>query len=287
MPDTSSPAIDTLTEINIDDLLDAMGLLAIRKTPVRRLLRPLARRFALIAHEFDARVGRHGLTPGSAWLMGRMTAGMRNSGLEHVPAVGPVIIVANHPGMTDTVALFASLTSRPDLRVLALDRPFLRALPHVARQLIFLSDDPSGQMTAVRAAARHLKEGGALLTFPAGAIEPDPAAFGAERAQASLARWSASYALLARLAPRAQLVPALVSHVISGAAQRHPLARLRRSQDDREKAAAALQIAMPRYRDLVARVDFGSPTGGGDSPSLDAAIATRMRQLIQATAAVH
>ncbi|RYF33423.1 MAG: hypothetical protein EOO26_08220, partial [Comamonadaceae bacterium] len=221
MPDTSSPALDTLTEINIDDLLDAMGLLRIRHSPVRRLLRPTARRFALVAHEFDARVGRHGLTSGSAWVMNRMTAGMRNSGLEHVPAQGPVIIVSNHPGMTDTVALFASLTSRPDLRVLALDRPFLRALPHVAKQLIFLSDDASGQMAAVRAAARHLKEGGALLTFPAGAIEPDPATFGVERAQASLARWSASHALLARLAPRAQLVPALVSHVVSAAAQRH------------------------------------------------------------------
>ncbi|RYY84702.1 MAG: glycerol acyltransferase [Comamonadaceae bacterium] len=287
MHPTISPTLDTLTEINIDDLLDAMGLLRMRNTPVRRLLRPTARRFALIADEFDARVGRHGLTPGSAWLMGRMTAGIRNSGLGHVPAQGPVIIVSNHPGMTDTVALFASLTSRPDLRVLALDRPFLRALPNVARQLIFLSDDPAGQMAAVRAAARHLKEGGALLTFPAGAIEPDPATFGAERAQASLDRWSASYALLARLAPRAQLVPALVSHVISSAAQRHPLARMRRKPDDREKAAAALQVALPRYRDMVARVDFGAPTRAGDSPALDAAVAARMRQLIQATAGVH
>lgn len=291
MPDTSSPTLDTLTEINIDDLLDALGLLRIRNSPVRRLLRPVARRFALIAHEFDARVGRQGLTPGSAWLMSRMTAGMLNSGLEHIPARGPVIIVANHPGMTDTVALFASLASRPDLRVLALDRPFLRALPHVARQLIFLGDGPSGQLAAVRAAARHLKEGGALLTFPAGAIEPDPAAFGAERALASLASWSASYALLARLAPRAQLVPALVSHVVSGAAQRHPLTRLRRTPHDREKLAAALQVALPRYRDGVARVDFGAPPGAGagegEPLSLDAAIAARMRQLIHATVPVH
>ncbi len=291
MPDAFSPAIDTLTEINIDDLLDAMGWLRIRNSPVRRLLRPMARRFALLAHEFDARVGRLGLTPGSAWLMSRMTAGMRNSGMEHLTARGPVIILANHPGMTDTVALFASLASRPDLRVLALDRPFLRALPHVARQLIFLSEDASGQMAAVRAAARHLKEGGALLTFPAGAIEPDPAAFGAERAQASLARWSGSYGLLARLAPRAQLVPALVSHVVSGAAQRHLLARLRRMPHDREKLAAALQVAMPRYRDLEARVDFGAPlaarAGQGEGLSLDGAIAARMRELIQASVAVH
>lgn len=285
------PAIETLTEINIDDLLDAMGMLRIRHSPVRRLLRPMARRFAVMAHEFDTRVGQHGLTAGSAWLLSRMTAGMRNSGLEHIPARGPVIIVANHPGMTDTVALFASLASRPDLRVLALDRPFLRALPHVARQLIFLGEDASGQMAAVRTAARHLKEGGALLTFPAGAIEPDPLTFGAERAQASLARWSASHALLARLAPRAQLVPALVSQVVSAAAQRHPLARWRRSPHDREKAAAALQVALPRYRDLVARVDFGAPpdapAGQGDRLSLDGAIAARMRQLIQASVALH
>lgn len=288
MQTAPSPLIDTLTEINIVDLLDSIGLLRFQGTPLRRLFRPAARRFARTANEFDNRVGDHGLAQGSAWLMSQMTAGVQVSGLAHIPAQGPVFILANHPGMTDTVALFASLASRPDLRVIALDRPFLRALPHVARQLIFLPDDEAGRMAVVRASAKHLKEGGALLTFPAGEIEPDPATFGSRRAAASLQNWSSSYALFARLAPQTQFVPALVSHVISPAAQRHPLTLLRRTAPHKEKLAAALQVALPRYRDLVARVTFGAPlqVDQGDAKALCACVTAQMRQLILAHGSV-
>ena len=281
----ASPWVGKLTEINIADMLDAVGLPWLRGTPLRHAFRPAARRFALTAHEFDTRVGAQGLAQGSAWLMGRMTAGIVTSGLAHVPAQGPVLILANHPGMTDTVALFTSLASRHDLRVIASDRPFLRALPNVARQLIFLpEEDEGGRMAVVRAAARHLQDGGALLTFPAGEIEPDPAAFGTQRAVASLQSWSSSYTVFARLAPRTRFVPALVSHVISPDAQRHPLTLLRRSARDKEKLAAALQVALPRYRDRVARVAFGpsSNAGPGGAQALGASIAARMRQLILA-----
>jgi hypothetical protein len=282
MTAATPPLVETLTELNIVDLLDSMGLLRLRGTPLCRLLRPAAGRFARTAHEFDTRVGEHGLAQGSAWLMSRMTAGIVTRGLEYVPPQGPVIILANHPGMTDTVALFTSLASRPDLRVIASDRPFLRALPNVARQLIFLPDEQGGHMAVMRAAARHLQEGGSLLTFPAGEIEPDPATFGPHRAAASLQNWSSSYTLFARLAPETRFVPALVSHVISPEAQRHPLTLLRRTAHTKEKLAAALQVALPRYRDLVARVTFGhSPNAGPDgAQALGASITAQMRQLI-------
>ena len=281
-----SPCVETLTEINIADMLDAIGLPWLRGTPLRHVFRPTARRFALTAHEFDVRVGAHGLAQGSAWLVDRMTAGLATLGLAHVPAHGPVVILANHPGMTDTVALFTSLASRPDLRVIASDRPFLRALPNVARQLIFLPDEgEGGRMAVVRAAARHLQEGGALLTFPAGEIEPDPFAFGAARALASLQGWSGSYTVFARLAPHTRFVPALVSHVISPEAQRHPLTLLRRAARDKEKLATALQVALPRYRDRVARVTFGPPLHAGEGgQALAASVAAQMRQLILADA---
>lgn len=282
MPAASSPFIDTLTQINIADLLDSTGLMRFQGTVVRKLFEPMARRFARTAHEFDTRVGEHGLAQGSAWLIDQMTAGIRTSGLAHIPVEGPVFILANHPGMTDTVALFASIASRPDLRVIALDRPFLRALPHVARQLIFLPDEDAGSMAVIRAGARHLKEGGALLSFPAGQIEPDLAAFGPQRAIASLQNWSNSFALFARLAPQTRFVPALVSHVVSPEAQRHPLTQLRRTARDKEKLAAVLQVALPRYQDLVARVSFGAPINAGqdDAQALGAAVKARMRQLI-------
>jgi len=285
MSASASPLVETLTEVNIVDLLDSIGLLRLNGTPLRRLFRPAARRFALTAHEFDIRVGKEGLAQGSAWLMSRMTAGLVTSGLEHVPARGPMVVLSNHPGMTDTVALFASLASRPDLRVIAADRPFLRALPNVARQLILLPEDARGHMAVIRSAARHLQEGGALLTFPAGDIEPDPVAFGPQRAVASLESWSDSFALFARSAPTTRFVPALVSNVISPEAQRHPFTRLRRTARNREKLAAAMQVALPRYHGLVARVAFGSASVAepGRARELGESISAQMRDLIRAT----
>ena len=283
-PDVSTQALGTLIDVNLDDLFDAVGLTRLRHTALQRLGLPSARRFARVAREFDDRVGDHGLAQGGSWLLHRMAGGMRLHGLERVPSTGPLVVVANHPGMTDTVALLAALAARPDLLVIALDRPFLRALPHVARHLIFVGDDPASRMTVLRTAARHLQQGGALLTFPAGEIEPDPAAFGRSRALESLQRWSDSVVLFARFAPQTRFVPALVSNVVSAHAQRHWLTWLRRTPKDKERLAAALQVALPRYQTLVARVALGPPQrAGADPASLWPAIVAQMHHLIDAS----
>jgi hypothetical protein len=280
------PQIRTLTDINLDDLFAAGGLSCLRRTPLQCLVRPSARRFALVAHEFDHRVGEQGLAQGSSWLLHRMTAGAHVTGVEHVPATGPVVILANHPGMTDTVALLASLASRPDLLVVALDRPFLRALPNVAKHLIFVADDDARRMAVVRAVAKHLKYGGALLTFPAGEIEPDPATSGRRRAVESVERWSDNFVLFARLAPRARFVPAIVSNVVSAEARRHGLTWLRRTAQDKERLAAALQVAMPRYQKLVARVAFGpsQQACASDPASRRSVIVAQVCHLIETSA---
>ena len=282
----SSLLLDTLTGINLDDLFDAAGLMRLRHTPLQRLLWPQARRFALVAQEFDNLVGEQGLAQGSSWLAQRMTAGAQVSGSDHVPATGPAVILANHPGMTDTVTLIASLASRPDLHVIALDRPFLRALPNVARHLILVPEDDVGRRGVVRAGVMHLKQGGALLTFPAGAIEPDPATFGRHEALDSVLRWSDSFLLFARRVPQTRFIPAIVSNVISPEAQRHVLTHLRRTSHDRQRLAAALQVAMPRYQKMVARVAFGpaqeARACAGDS--LRSAIVGEIRHLIEASA---
>ena len=104
-------------------------------------------------------------------------------GVDRVPREGPVLVVSNHPGLADAVALFATMP-RDDLRVIAAERPFLSALPNTSRALIPVPDTPTGRPGAVRVAARHLRRGGAVITFPGGKIEPDPAVLpGASEAQ--------------------------------------------------------------------------------------------------------
>ncbi|HEU4847668.1 MAG TPA: hypothetical protein VFT03_05675, partial [Rubrobacteraceae bacterium] len=122
---------------------------------------------------------------------------------------------------------------------------------------ITVSEGSSGRLGAVRTAARHLKRGGALLTFPGGEIEPDPAVL--PGAQEALGRWSESLDLFARLVPGLTVVPAVVSGVLSPTALRNPLIFVRRQPRDREWLAATLQMLTPALRDVTTRVAFGEP----------------------------
>jgi 1-acyl-sn-glycerol-3-phosphate acyltransferase len=280
------PPLERLTDINLDDLFDAAGLMRLRHGILQRLLRPSARRFAQVALSFDRRVATLGQARGSAWLVHRMAGGLQTAGVDAVPVDGPTVILANHPGMVDTVALLASLACRPDLLVIARDRPFLRSLPNVARHLILVPDDDLGRVGAVRACVRHLKRGGAVLTFPAGEIEPDPATAGRLGALDSVLRWSDSLVLFARRVPSTRFVPAIVSNVVSPEANRHVLTLLRRSDADRARLAAALQVCLPRYRKRVARVAFGAAHGASEAgaDALRTSIVADVRRLIDAAA---
>ncbi len=279
--------VEALTQINLDDFFESLGLAQLRRGRglLRWLFRPAARRFAEVVAAFDGEVGERGLQAASEWILKRMTRGLEVTGRDNIPADGPALILANHPGMADTIALFTSLP-RPDLRVLALARPFLHALPNVSRQLIFVPTE-GDRMLVVRAAARHLREGRAVLTCPAGEIEPDPAVM--PGAAASLQNWSQSIGLLARLVPQTRVVPAIVSGVVSAAALRNPLTRLRRTRKDRERMAAALQVMIPAYQGTTVRVAFGPPlagaelvAGGADAAAITRAVVECARRLIEA-----
>jgi hypothetical protein len=113
-------------------------------------------------------------------------------------------------------------------------------------------------LQTIRWAAAHLQNGGALLTFPAGKIEPDPALYPTE-ARAAFAHWSASIDLFARLVPATQIVPVLVSGVINPRAHRHPLTRIRRTRKDRDWLGATLQLLLPFYQAVQAEIRFGEP----------------------------
>jgi len=236
------PGIRALVDINIDDILAALG---VPPSPAalalaRRLARGPALRFAREMAAFDDDVRRRGIAAASRALLGTFARDVRTSGLPGIPARGPVLLLSNHPGMTDTLVLLASIP-RADLRVLAADRPFLRALPAASRQMIFLPEEKERRLAAVRRAVDHLRSGGALLTFPAGEIEPDPAVL--PGAVDALSRWSDSSLRLLRFVPDCTVVPLVVSGVLQPRAQRSLPARLvRRRREDRERFAAMLQV---------------------------------------------
>jgi putative hemolysin len=108
---------------------------------------------------------------------------MECDGLDAIPMTGPLLIVANHPhGIVDGLALSTLVRRvRTDVRVLA-----NRILSHVPGldKLCFFVDPFDGQTAAarsqagLRAALRWLRQGGALVIFPAGEVAHRTAADG-------------------------------------------------------------------------------------------------------------
>lgn len=269
--------LDALTRLCVDDLISAFGLGHLKhgRLPFELASRVPARRLARQIVAYDEIVGEGGLAAGGAWALERMSRSAKVGGLENVPREGPLLLVSNHPGLADAVALFAA-TPREDLRVVAADRPFLEALPNTRRYLLTVSEVSPGRFGLVRAATRHLRQGGSVLTFPGGRIEPDPAVL--PGALEALDRWSSSIDLFARLTPGLAVVPVIVSGVISHAALRNPLTRLRRQRRDREWLAASLQMLAPALRDVTVRVEFGRPVHVG--PGVCEAVRTEARLLM-------
>jgi hypothetical protein len=172
-----------------------------------------------------------------------------------LPRGGPLLVVSNHPGLYDALALFAAI-GRDDLAVIAARRPLFAALPNVAARL--LAVEPGARAaTALRAAVRHLEQGGALLHFPAGRIEPDPRI--APHGTPLLAAWQPGVDLrgraLARLGPAAAAVPAIVSGVLSRRAR--ALARALGGRGLTDALVPLLELTFPGFGDVDVRVAFG------------------------------
>jgi len=265
----------TLTQINIDEFLAALGLIGLLPThPGRRLIEWVCRRpaqhFARRILAYDNLVGAAGLQAGGTWALHHCIRRLEVQGQAHIPRQGALLVVANHPGLYDALALFASLP-RDDLRIVAAERPFWQALPHTERHLFYVQQT-SSQLKLVRQVAQHLRRQGTLLLFPGGKIEPDPALL--PDAAATLDAWSESVDLFARLVPDLTIVPALVSGVLSPAALRHPLTRIRRTEVDRRWLGATLQFIRPA--DVTVRVSFGPPIVAGNRPGTQADLPSRM-----------
>ncbi|HSW95441.1 MAG TPA: lysophospholipid acyltransferase family protein [Patescibacteria group bacterium] len=250
----------------------------LRVDVMRRLIGPLAHQLAGRFVAYDRALGESGLRDGSAWIIDDATGGLAAEGREHIPAHGPLLIVANHPGLSDAVAILAAI-GREDAWIVAADYPFLHALRLASRRFLFVSDDRSGRLSTIRRIVMALRRGETVLLFPAGGLEPDPDLSRAA-AVASLATWSRSIALFARLARGTLVVPAAVRGVVSPSAFDHPLARRREPVKERQRVASLLQLALPAYRSHRVRITFGAPIVAARTTDIHAAVVDAMDALI-------
>jgi hypothetical protein len=279
--------LDLLTRINLDDLVDSFGWQD-RPWPARLLqtvFYKTARDFAQLMVDFDTAVGAHGLGAGARLTLRPYTHSLRVYGRDLLPD-GPFLALSNHPGMTDTLALFAAL-DRNDLKIIALDRPFLNALTNTSTQLFYLKDDAASRMSLVRQVSGHLRAGGAALTFPAGHIEPDPDVH--DGAVDSLKDWTNSANVFIRMAPETPVIPVLVRGVVRKKSARHPLLIIKRTKEEKGKLAAALQLLAHvtfRRNDVDIRVQIGKPItahelGTTEAQVIHQAVLAEMTRLIE------
>jgi hypothetical protein len=265
----TSTAIDALS-LQRAIIHEAFGVMNFARFPgLSRLLTPLFKpptgRLARLAADFDNRVASEGLPTAAEALLSGFVGKTEITGREYLPASGPLIIASNHPAAYD-VFLIAATLPRDDLKIIASNITILHWLPAVLNHFIFISDDAYVRMAAVRASIRHLRAGGSLLIFPSGNVDPDPDV--TPGAAEALQRWSPSMELYLRKVPQSQVVPTIVSGVLSPRWARSPITRLRKTAPDRQKVAEIFQVMQqllfPGSLVLEPRLSFGRPVTAAD-----------------------
>jgi hypothetical protein len=196
---------------------------------------------AEISIEFDHRVNQGGPVAGVCWILSHFVAGFESRGIEIIPENGPLVVAANHPSSYDALVISACI-NRPDYKIIIGDIPPYHYLPHVCEHVIFSPPvkDTFGRMRVIREAIQHLKQGGALLIFPRGNVEPDPAFM--PDPDLEFDQWSRSLEIFLRRVPQTRVLVTIVSGVIAQAAMQHPITWLRKSQKDRQRLAYIYQI---------------------------------------------
>jgi hypothetical protein len=126
----------------------------------------------------------------------------------------------------------------------------------------YASQDRSESMTALRQATQHLEDGGMLLQFGSGLIEPDPALFPVD--DAVFERWSPSIEdPYAQSSWQLQIVPTIASQCLLKRFAQHPLTRLRKTAMDQRRLAEFMQIIQqllfPKSVDARPCISFGKP----------------------------
>ena len=255
----------------IDEAFWVMGL-ADRKWArrlVEPLFRPIVGRFARLAAGFENDVAQIGLREAIRARMDQFVKGVDISGDERLPAISPLLVVANHPAAYDFFLVAATLP-RDDSRLIVSNINILRRLPATSEHFIFIASsqdesvmgDVHSRMSAVRASVRHLKAGGALMVFPSGRVDPDPGV-SPEGAREALSLWSPSIELFLRKAPETQVVVAMVSGVLSPGWYHSPVTWLRREPHNKQKVAEIFQVMQqllfPNSLKLKPKIAFSRP----------------------------
>ena len=230
----------------------------------RRRLWPLfwlpAHVFAKFSLNFDGIVAREGFDAAARWVLPRFVKQSFSFGEERIPTEGPLLVVSNHPGSVDALVI-ASNVHRPDFRIVASRIPFIMNLPYTAQHMIYSTIHTMDRMAVLRSSVEHLQDGGSLLLYASGHVDPDPNVL--PGARECLGEWSRSVELLLRKVPQTKLVVSIVSNVVGKRYYNHPIMKVQHGYREKQKLAEFIQMmqqmVFPGTVNVVPRVSFDSP----------------------------
>jgi Acyltransferase len=229
------------------------------------VFRPVTDRLARIGLTFDQHIIQNGFSKAMGSALEDFISSVTAHGTENFPPKGPLLVVSNHPGTYDSL-IISSMLQRDDLRIISSDIPFLKGLPHAYEHLFFISNDQNVRMLATRKALRHLKEGGTVLVYGYGHLDPDPAVY--EDAPVYIDHWSPSIDLFLRSVPDVRILVSIVSHVVTSKWRNSILYRLRSDPLDRRRLVefgqVIYQLLFPRRLRLAPRISFAPPAWLGE-----------------------
>ena len=256
---------DVLNTLNVNRVKALRYLITLLGSKATRWLADLLSRW-------DRQVERSSFIETARDALDLFTSGFELSSAEAIPKTGPLLAVANHPGMYDSIGAIVTV-GREDVQVVAARREFFRVLPNISAHLLTIEKDASLRSEAMRHIIQALKDGQAVIIFPSGRLEPEPSLM--PGVSVALEQWSASIGIFLSKVPETRLLPILISQTLSPKAWHSWPARLPKAQKRRHQAAMGWQFVKQRVgKDpawkLPLRIDTGKvKTAIELDPSLD------------------
>jgi hypothetical protein len=231
------------------------------------MVRPIARRLAVMLVPVDQDLGKYGTQVAARNFLHPFVNEIKSRGAESIPTTGPIIVASNHPGAYDSMAIVSQIP-RPDATFIVSDIPLVKFMPNARKYAYFATSDASTRTHAVREGIHCLENGGCLVIFATGTIDPDPEVWGEEAADLEIEGWSSSLELFMKKVPETKLVVTIASGVLDPGWAKSRSIRIAKPGLERRRLAefgqVISQLLRPGRKKYNPHISFAAPVSLDD-----------------------